>query len=431
MDLEDYVDRVWDGRITIGEFHTGNPREEENVAVLHRDGLSEIAEGVAFWPARSNVTVIRTDDGLLLVDAGERRTATEFTDALRRWSTAPVSHVVLTHGHPDHVGGLWMLDELASRDGKPNPHVIAHVGVPERFQKYERSYEYNAIVNRRQFQDNSITWPSEYRYPDETYCEELSLDVGGIQLELYHGRGETDDATWVWLPQKQILCCGDFFMWVAPNAGNPRKSQRFVGDWARAVRRMATRNAEILLPGHGFPIFGAERVREALNDVASYLECVEDQTLEMMNAGATLDEIIHTVRAPEELLSRPYLLPVFDDAEFLVRNVWRFYGGWYDGNPARLKPAPDRAVAAELCGLVGGIHALTERARSVAAEGDLRLATHLACFAVEADPGSVDAVEVCRAIFQERAAGERSSMARAMFLEAAEQVKAGLLRSAP
>ena len=29
----------------------------------------------------------------------------------------------------------------------------------------------------------------------------------------------------------------------------------------------------------------------------------------------------------------------------IVRNIWRLYGGWYDGNPARLKPAPDEALS--------------------------------------------------------------------------------------
>ena len=65
-----------------------------------------------------------------------------------------------------------------------------------------------------------------------------------------------------------------------------------------------------------------------------------------MNEGARLDEIIHTVRAPAHLLERPYLRPIYDEPEFVVRNVWRLYGGWYDGNPAHLKPAPDAALAA-------------------------------------------------------------------------------------
>ena len=39
---------------------------------------------------------------------------------------------------------------------------------------------------------------------------------------------------------------------------------------------------------------------------------------------------------PDALLARPFLRPVYDDPAFVVRNVWRRYGGWWDGNPARL-----------------------------------------------------------------------------------------------
>ena len=63
-----------------------------------------------------------------------------------------------------------------------------------------------------------------------------------------------------------------------------------------------------------------------------------------MNEGARLDEIIHTVQAPAHLLEQALPAPIYDEPEFIVRNVWRLYGGWYDGNPAHLKPAPDAAA---------------------------------------------------------------------------------------
>ena len=56
---------------------------------------------------------------------------------------------------------------------------------------------------------------------------------------------------------------------------------------------------------HGLPIVGRERVEVVLGDIAEALESLADATLAMMNEGATLDEIIHTVRVPDHLADRP------------------------------------------------------------------------------------------------------------------------------
>ncbi len=69
-----------------------------------------------------------------------------------------------------------------------------------------------------------------------------------------------------------------------------------------------------------------------------------------------------------------------------MHNLWRLYGGWYDGNPAHLKPAPDAQLAGELAALAGGAARLAERATELAAQGDLRLAGHLAELATQAAP---------------------------------------------
>ena len=74
----------------------------------------------------------------------------------------------------------------------------------------------------------------------------------------------------------------------------------------------------------------------------------------MMNAGEVLDTIVHSVHVPDDVLAKPYLRPLYDEPEFVVRNIWRQFGGWWDGAPSRLKPAPDAALAIELAELAGG-----------------------------------------------------------------------------
>lgn len=96
-----------------------------------------------------------------------------------------------------------------------------------------------------------------------------------------------------------------------------------------------------------------------------------------MNAGKTLNEIICTVKVPQKYLMRPYLQPVYDEPEFIVRNIWRLYGGWYDGNPAHLKPGSEIKLAQEISSLAGGAETLVTRAEQLMKNGDIVLASHL------------------------------------------------------
>ena len=98
---------------------------------------------------------------------------------------------------------------------------------------------------------------------------------------------------------RKVLCTGDLFIWACPNAGNPQKVQRYARDWAPALREMAALRRRGADAGPR-PADRRRRQRgQVLNDTAELLESLHDQTLAMMNAGARLDEILHTVRAPD------------------------------------------------------------------------------------------------------------------------------------
>src|SRR5664279_233134 len=141
----------------------------------------------------------------------------------------------------------------------------------------------------------------------------------------------------------------------------------------------------------------------------------------MMNEGARLDDIVHAVTAPTNLLAQPYLRPIYDEPEFVVRNVWRLFGGWYDGNPAHLKPAPEAALAGEIANLAGGARHLAARAIALADDGDLRLAGHLAELAALAAPDD-PIVHGARAdVNERRVEAEASTMAKGIYGWAASE----------
>jgi alkyl sulfatase BDS1-like metallo-beta-lactamase superfamily hydrolase len=182
---------------------------------------------------------------------------------------------------------------------------------------------------------------------------------------------------------------------------------------------MAALDPETLIPGHGLPIFGEARVREALTDTADLLHDLEGQVLALMNTGTTLDRVLHEVKLPEHLLAKPYLRPVYDHPQFILRNIWRLYGGWYDGEPDNLLPAPRAEQAREWVSLAGGVDAVMRRARELQDAGDLRLACHLIEYAVLAAPDSQEVHALRTEIYRARSKSEESSMSRNILNHAA------------
>jgi alkyl sulfatase BDS1-like metallo-beta-lactamase superfamily hydrolase len=362
-----------------------------------------------------NSTVVRTDEGLVMVDTGSRETATETLAALRSWDDRAVHTVIYTHGHIDHTWGIRLLDQESALKGELRPHVIAHRNVLYRFNRYDATHGLNSFVMGRQFNQSEYSFPEGHRRPDQVYDDTLSLFFGGVSIELFHGRGETDDATFVWLPNERVLISGDFVIWAFPNAGSPRKVQRFAPDWAAALRQMQALEPEVLVPGHGPVVFGRARVTQVLSDGAEVLESLTVQTLNLMNNGSSLDEVLHSVSASAELLAKPYLLPKYDDPEFVVRNLWHLYGGWFDGNPAHLKPAREKALAAELASLAGGAAQLAKRAAVLAETGQTRLAAHLVEFAFAAAPEDGEIRAVRARVYERCSAAETSLIGKALF----------------
>jgi alkyl sulfatase BDS1-like metallo-beta-lactamase superfamily hydrolase len=367
------------------------------------------------------VAVLATDAGLVFLDPSSLVHAQKLFDAVRGWTDAPLHTAVYTHGHVDHVFGLGAFEREAAERGLPRVRVIAHENCPARFERYRLTRGWNGIINQRQFGFPKPVFPGEFREPDETIARARTLDVGGRRIELFHDKGETDDHVWAWLPEQSTLYTGDLFIWAAPNCGNPQKAQRFPREWAAALRKMAALGAETLLPGHGPPILGPGRVAQALGEAAELLESLVEQTLALMNQGARLDELLQAVKLPDHLLARPYLRPSYDDPRFIIRNLWRLYGGWWDGNPASLLPAPEADLAAALAELAGGASALAAAAEREASKGRLDHACQLVELAAQAAPEDETVHAVRAAIYGERRDHETSLMARGIYGAAARE----------
>ncbi len=417
--LSQLAEYAWQGELDLyHEFHPVERRFPD---------AEQLSDRALWFKGIASATAVDTGDGLVMLDTGARQDTEILYSEVRKWSRAPLSFAVFSHHHLDHIFGMGPFErEAEDRDWSP-PVVYAHELLPDNFDRYKRTRGLQKAINSRQFSSvmpdfemsRDFEWPVDYRYPDRTYRNQIVLKQGDLTFELNHARGETEDHTWTWVPELELLHPGDLFIWAVPNAGNPQKYQRFPGEWASALRSMAAKGAGTLLPGHGLPIFGHNRVEEALTATAELLEFIEHSTVSLMNHGLSLDAILERITVPDYLSSKPYLQTVYDHPDFIVRNVWRLYGGWYEGEPDRLLPAPRRLEAAEWIDLSGGVEQVAERVEQLVETRDYRLACHLAEALVLADPDSRAIHELRAQTYRARAETETSTMARYILLHAA------------
>jgi len=409
------------------DYLTARERPREDAAFYYRGPAEAVAEGVVFFPNQGNATAFACRDRILLVDTTPGWFARGRSDDLRsNHAHAPSEAIVSTHGHIAHTTGAqaW-LAEAAAR-GDPRPRILAHQDLPRRFDRYRLLGPQNDFINRVQFNLPDTARPfttAPWTYPDEVYNHALVTTVEGERFELYHARGETDDETWVWCPARRVLCSGDTFVWSSPNAGNPYKVQRYARDWAQALEAMAALRPLHLLPGHGPSLSGEDRIQDALLTTAAFLRSIHDQVVARMNEGKWLEDILREIDYPPT--DKPWLRPIYDHPEFIARNVYRLYGGWYDGDPADILPAHSHDIARELVG-VSGADPLLARARALRDSGDLQLACHIADFVRKGDPDNRDAWLLWRDLFSARIAREPALMARGAFHSAVREADARL-----
>ncbi len=291
------------------------------------------------FPVMGNTTFVISDAGVVVYDGGGvPAMADQIISKIRSLTTAPVTHVIISHWHGDHNFGIHQF-----KDAFPNVQFIAHhftdramnsarmnyiEGYPNFVEKNFPAYqdivdtgvdedgnqltEHDIFYFKRMLDDGPAIDVEYNRVkvtpPTIAFQNSLVLNSGGRKIELLSlGAGNTEGDIVMWLPKEKIVATGDLVVLPAPYAFNvpPRA-------WAATLTRLNALTYATLVPGHGEIQVDKEYVELIIEAATS----IADQRDEMLARGVSLEEIERTLDFSgfEERFTKgdPYIKDAYD-----------------------------------------------------------------------------------------------------------------------
>lgn len=240
-------------------------------------GLVEVAPGVFGYVQAGGVTgvsnggLIVGDEDAIAVDALFVPSMTrKYVRALKRATRKPLTHLINTHHHIDHIGGNQFFEKS---------QIISHINAREEMARFGIPLE---LLTR--FIPAFAEEMKQLRLvlPQITYAGEMILHQGQRRIELlYLGPAHTPGDTLIYLPEEKVLFAGDVaFHYVVPGPFDCH-----VSGWIRVCDRIADLDVETIVPGHG-PIGTKKELRE----MRDYLALLRRESRRSFQAGEPSQE---------------------------------------------------------------------------------------------------------------------------------------------
>lgn len=249
--------------------------------------FKKIKDGIYVYTAQlndSNVTIIETQEGVVLIDTGQTPKDSHIVmAALKKLTSRPVRFIIHTEPHQDHTVGNFVFS--------PPGIVIAHAGATASMKNADNP------ENREKRMAVSPEMREAYKgyrlvTPNIEYRDKMTLNVGDRTLQLYYLKNVHSEAdTAIWLPKERIVFTAASV--TVKRFGNHRPFVS-IPDTLSAIKMMKALNPEVVVPGHGDP--GTVKI---LDDMERYYNLLMERVGAMVKAGKSLDDIKKELKMPE------------------------------------------------------------------------------------------------------------------------------------
>ncbi len=375
----------------------------------------QVTDGVhvAIGFGLANSILIEGTEGSIIVDAmGSIESARAVKAAFDAITRQPIRAIIYTHNHADHVfGGKGFVEDPEAAGVEVISHETTEyyidrvVGMlrPILSRRSARMFGTALEPGADGFVNCGIGPALEIGNgstlgllrPTRTFTDRLELTIAGVELQLVHAPGETNDQLFVWLPEKRVLLPGDNVYRAFPNLYTIRGTlYRDVLEWSRSIDTMRSLRPAHLVPSHTSPVSGEAEIDSILLAYRDAIQFVHDQTIRGINRGRTPDQLALEVKLPPHLASHPYLQELYGTVEWSVRSIFSGYLGWFDGNAATLSPVGPVERARSTIELMGGINQVIGASGKALAEGRAAWAAELVQHVLVIAPGHADARDV-------------------------------------
>ena len=413
-------------------------------------GLFKVTDGV--YQLRgfdiANMTLIEGKTGWIVVDplTAPETSSAALAFARQHLGDKPVSAVVLTHAHSDHLGGVLGVltpTEVAQRkipivapegfmEEATSENIMVGTAMARRsLYQFGRDLPRNAKGNVDTGLGKDLAYGTIGITAPNLLIEKAvhPASVDGVNFVFYNVPGAECPAEMTFsIPEKKLYDGAENMSQQMHNllpvrGAKVRDALRWSNYMEQALEQ--TKGAEIYMASHNWPVWGNANIQKLITMHRDVYKYTHDQTVRLINAGHTPREIADMVQLPKSLSGYFGARGYYGDLRHNVKAVYQFYLGAYDGNPANLNPLPPQESAKRYLELMGGSDKAVSAAQTAFDKGEYRWAAELLNQAVFGDPKNTAAKELLAKTYDQMGYMAEAATWRNSYLTAAHELRNG------